>query len=183
MDSINRLRNLNDVLAKPSIAYQIENSVYTDTPLPPEEPMGRNPPEGVVLDYFLASSVKSVQIEVINAKGEVVRKISNGDKLSPVDPMKITVDPRWAAPPRPLMATKGSHRFIWDLRTEGAPVGLGMTAIWLSTPIKRGAFVEPGKYTVRMTVDGKTYEQPLEIRPDPDGKVKSPRQGGNYDEP
>jgi photosystem II stability/assembly factor-like uncharacterized protein len=172
MDSFNMLRNLEDILAKPPIAYQVEWNIYTDTPLPPEEPMGKNPPDGVALDYYLANSAKKVSIEIVNSKGEVVRKVSSDDKLTPIDPMKITVDPRWAMPPQPLMATKGSHRYIWDLRTEGNPVGLGMTAIWLSTPTKRGVFVPPGLYTVKLTIDGKVHTQPLEIRPDPENSTK-----------
>jgi hypothetical protein len=172
MDSFNMLRNLEDILAKPPIAYQVEWNIYTDTPLPPEEPMGKNPPDGVALDYYLANSAKQVSIEIVNSKGEVVRKISSDDKLTQIDPMKITVDPRWAMPPQPLMATKGSHRYIWDLRTEGNPVGLGMTAIWLSTPTKRGVFVPPGLYTVKLTIDGKVHTQPLEIRPDPENSTK-----------
>jgi hypothetical protein len=172
MDSFNMLRNLEDILAKPPVAYQVEWNIYTDTPLPPEEPMGKNPPDGVALDYYLANSAKQVSIEIVNSKGEVVRKISSDDKLTPIDPMKITVDPRWAMPPQPLMATKGSHRYIWDLRTEGNPVGLGMTAIWLSTPTKRGVFVPPGLYTVKLTIDGKAHTQPLEIRPDPENSTK-----------
>ncbi len=175
MDSFNMLRNLDDVLAKPPVAYQVEWNVYTDTPLPPEEPMGKNPPDGVALDYYLANGAQSVSIEIVNEKGEVVRKVTSDDKLTPVDPLKITVDPRWAAPPKPLRGTKGSHRYIWDLRTEGNPVGLGMTAIWLSTPTKRGVFVPPGMYTVKLTVDGKVHEQPIEIRPDPENKAVTPQ--------
>ncbi len=44
------------------------------------------------------------------------------------------------------------HRFVWDYRTragEAAP------------------FAPPGRYTVRLTLDGRTYTQPLTVRRDP----------------
>ena len=182
MDSVNMLRDLDSVLAQPSVAYTIEWNRNTDTPLPPEEPTGKNPPDGVCIDYYLPSGASSVTLEVVNAKGEVQRKFSNADVLKPIDPRTITVDPRWAKAPSPLRATKGSHRFVWDLREAGKTTGLSMAAIWLSTPINRGEFVEPGKYTVRLTVDGKSYERPLEIKADPDGKAKHPRRRGDDDD-
>ena len=183
LDSITMLRDLDSILAQPSVAYQVEWSRHTDTPLPPEEPAGKNPPDGVALDYYLNATVVSVQLDILNAKGETVRKFSSTDTLKPIDPKTITVDPRWAKAPSPLLATKGSHRFIWDLRTAGTGSGLGMTAIWLSTPTSRGEFVEPGKYTVRLTVDGKTYERALEVKADPEGRAISSRRRGNEDEP
>jgi photosystem II stability/assembly factor-like uncharacterized protein len=182
LDSVTMLRDLDSVLAQPSVAYTIDWNRNTDTPLPPEEPAGKNPADGVAVDYYLSSSASSVLLEFLNAKGEVVRKFSNADVLKPIDPKSITVDPRWAMVPQPLSATKGSHRFIWDLRSEGTTTGLAMAAIWLSTPIKRGEFVEPGKFTVRLTVDGKAYERTMEVKADPDGKAKHPRRRGDDDD-
>jgi hypothetical protein len=56
------------------------------------------------------------------------------------------------------------HRWVWDLR--GAPA---------STPGGRGGrgrgatISQPGRYSVRLTVDGKSYTQPLVVRQDPRG--------------
>ena len=181
MDQVNLLRGLGDVLAQPSTAYEVDWNLNTDTPLPPEEPAGKNPPDGICIDYYLASDVKMLKLEMLDSKGNVVRAFSNQDKMTPVDAKAITVDPRWAMPPQPLSASAGSHRFVWDLRTEGTQGGLGMNAIWLSTPYKRGSFVEPGRYTVRLTVGGQVYEKPLEVKPDPEGTVAHPRRRGNDD--
>ncbi|MBS1703149.1 MAG: glycoside hydrolase [Armatimonadetes bacterium] len=181
MDSVNLLRHLDDVLAPPSRSYLVEWNLNTDTPLPPEEPAGQNPPDGVAIDYYLDSNAHQVKLEFLNKKGEVQRKFSSDDVLKPVDPKAITVQEQWARDPQPLMATSGSHRFVWDLRKKGEDTRLRMAAIWHSTPLTRGAFVEPGMYTVRLTVDGQVYEKPLDVRPDPDGKSQLPRRIGDDD--
>ncbi len=42
----------------------------TDTPLPPEEPAGQNPPDGAILYYYLKNAADSVAIEVLDAAGK-----------------------------------------------------------------------------------------------------------------
>ncbi len=167
-DQIGLLRQLGTVLVKPSVAYLVEWNSNTDTPLPPEEPHGQNPPDGICLDYVLPSAAKLVTLEVIGPDGKVIRTFSSEDKLEPLDPKTLTVDPRWARPLVGLGTGQGAHRFVWDLRTAGRR-GLRMQAVWHDTPVSRGQFVPPGTYTVRLTVDGVAHETPLEIKPDPRG--------------
>jgi hypothetical protein len=169
LDSMNALRHLGDVLYEPTTAYLVEWNLNTDTPLPPEEPGGKNPPDGVPIDYYLASTAQVVTLDLVDATGEVVRTFRSDQVPPPVDPKSITVDPRWARAPQPLLATAGSHRFVWDLRMPGTSNGLRMAAIWLDTPYTRGSFVKSGAYKVRLTVDGKVYEKPLTIKADPRG--------------
>lgn len=182
MDSINLLRHLDQNFAPPSTSYLVEWNLNTDTPLPPEEPAGQNPPDGVALDYYLSADAREVKLDVVNAKGQVVRSFSSEDVLKPVDPKAITVQAEWARDPQPLLKSAGAHRFIWDLRKEGEDTRLRMAAVWKATPLKRGAFVDPGRYIVRLTVDGKVFEQRLEVRPDPDGKSQLPRRIGDDDD-
>lgn len=71
------------------------------------------------------------------------------------------------------------HRFVWDLHYP-PPAGAGRTypiaAIYRNTPPEpRGPRVLPGSYTVKLTVDGKTHEQPLTVKMDP--RVKTPPEG------
>ena len=106
-------------------------------------------------------------MEILDSNGSPVRTFSSADTLVTLDPKAITVDPRWARPPQVVSSAAGAHRFVWDLRTAGSTKGLGMAAIWQNTPISRGAFVQPGTYTVRLTVDGKAFQQQLELRADP----------------
>src|ERR1044072_9428744 len=39
-------------LFRPQLAYRVRWNVNTDTPLPPEEPAGQNPPDGAILNYY-----------------------------------------------------------------------------------------------------------------------------------
>jgi hypothetical protein len=175
LDSITALRQLSRepiALYAPTVAYLVDWNRNTDTPLPPEEPAGQNPPDGVVIDYYLALTAKEVRLEVRDAQGKVVRKWSSTDKPEVIDPLKLTVDPRWARPWQPLLATAGSHRFIWNLRQYAPASGLGIDAIWQNTPTSKAPWVAPGKYTLRLTIEGGIWEQPLEVMPDP---RKSPR--------
>jgi hypothetical protein len=55
----------------------------------------------------------------------------------------------------------GVNRVIWDLRHERLPARPG------SRNGPEGPLVVPGRYTVRLTVDGRTSEQPVEVREDP----------------
>lgn len=167
LDSMTALRQLGSVLYAPTGAFLVEWNVNTDTPLPPEEPAGKNPPDGVPIDYYLAHGAQYVSLEILDQKGVVVRSFGSNQPAKPIDPKSITVDARWARPPQSLSAAKGSHRFIWDLRLPASDSGLGMSAIWLDTPTSRGAFVPPGNYTVRLTADGVPHTQPLVLRPDP----------------
>ena len=170
LDSITALRQLSSepvALYAPTVAYLVDWNRNTDTPLPPEEPAGQNPPDGIVIDYYLAANAKLITLEVLDAQGNVVRKWSSTDKPDTLDPLKITVDPRWAHPWQPLLATAGSHRFVWNLRPYAPASGLGMDAIWHNTPTSKAPWIAPGRYTLHLTVDGKTSEQKLDVKPDP----------------
>lgn len=155
-------------------AYLIQRNTNTDTPLPPEEPAGKNPPEGAMIDYYLSADASEIMLEILDAKGKPVRRFSSKDPVPVLDPKSITVMPQWVRPHRPLSPAAGSHRFLWDLRgplAANARQGLPISAIWGDTPFEpRGEWVKPGKFTVRLTVDGKTMEQKLEVRADPRSK-------------
>ncbi len=185
LDNITPLRQLSQedgdthpsapVLFKPADAYLVEWDRNTDTPLPPEEPAGKNPPEGAGIDYFLPWSVKSVRLEILDSAGKVIRHYSSDEKPMPPNPDSLTVMVQWARPPQALPQSAGGHRFMWDMRSDAAGNGrrgggLGMAAIWHDTPYgARGPMVAPGDYTVRLTVDGQKLEQKIRMKADPRG--------------
>jgi photosystem II stability/assembly factor-like uncharacterized protein len=159
-------------LFMPAVATRVRWNQNTDTPLPPEEPAGKNPPDGAVLYYWLGKSADGpVTIEIVMPDGRVFSRFSSTDRPPTLDPNRLDVRPDWARPPQRVSAKKGIHRFVWDLHLPsagGQPQRLPMTAIRGDTPPEpRGPWVPPGKYTVRLTVDGRTTEQPLVVRMDP----------------
>ena len=110
-----------------------------------------------------------MQIIVLDAAGALVTRFSSADASVPLDLAKIDAAPEWLAKAAPPSATAGQHRFVWDLHYAAPPAppggenedGGGATGVW----------APPGRYTVELTVDGRSLRQPLEVRPDPRVKV------------
>ena len=160
------------ILFKPAVAYRLRRNQNTDTPLPPEVPAGQNPPDGAMIDYYLAADAPGpVTLEITSASHNVVRRYSSADPPEPYDEKSINVPMYWARPPRTLAAAKGMHRFVWDLRypRPGAVQrDFPISAIIHDTPLEPlGVLAVPGTYTVTLTVDGKTFTQPISVKMDP----------------
>src|SRR5205085_8725321 len=123
LDDITPLRQLNAqsaresaLLFKPQPAIRFRRSTNTDTPLPPEEPMGQNPPDGAIIDYWLAANASTpVVLEVVDGTGKVVRRYASDDKPEAVNEKELRVPTYWLRPPQRLAAEAGMHRFVWDL--------------------------------------------------------------------
>jgi photosystem II stability/assembly factor-like uncharacterized protein len=187
LDDISPLRQLTkevsaaDVhLFRPAAAVRVRRSVATDTPLPPDEPLAPNPPDGAVIDYRLGADAPGpLTLEILDSAGKLVRRFSSTDRAEAADPQALQIDPRWIRPARTLPATAGVHRFVWDLHyppPEGARRSYPISAVYRNTPsTPLGPAVLPGTYTVRLTVGGKSVEQPLVIKMDP--RVTTPAAG------
>jgi photosystem II stability/assembly factor-like uncharacterized protein len=156
---------------KPQVATRVKWNVNKDTPLPPEEPGGKNPPDGAIINYYLKSAATGpVTLEILDSKDQLVRRYSSEDKPQKVDENTLTIPSYWIRPPQILSGKAGSHRFIWDLRDGakgGGKGGYSMAAIYKDTPPTQGPMVPAGEYKVKLTVDGQSYLQPLTLRPDP----------------
>jgi hypothetical protein len=160
-------------LFTPAPAYRVQRDTNTDTPLPPDEPAAANPPDGAIIDYYLPSSASGVTLEILNAKGELVRRYSSDDKpdASEEELQKQLIPLYWLRKPQQLSTAAGMHRWVWGLR-YAPPVSTQheypIAAIPHDTPrYPRGPSVLPGHYTVRLTVDGKTSTAPLTVKMDP----------------
>jgi photosystem II stability/assembly factor-like uncharacterized protein len=178
LDDVTPLRQLDGKTAAdvpffyaPQTAIRVRRSRNTDTPLPPEEPAGQNPPDGAILDYVLtARPAAPVALEILDDKGSLVRRFASDDPPEPlVDP--LVVARYWVRPPRILSAAPGMHRFVWDLRFSPPLTKqheYPMTAIPGDTPREPlGPLVLPGTYTVKLTVDGKALTRSLTVKLDP----------------
>ncbi len=182
LDDITPLRQLNEQIAaapaflfKPGTAYRVRRNVNTDTPLPPEEPAGKNPPDGAIIDYTLQSAAPApLKLQILDANGKIVRAFSSTDKPDATTEQlgkELNVPLFWIRPPQILSNAAGAHRFVWDLRTP-PPASLRheypISAIVHDTPrLPVGPAVMPGMYTVKLDVAGQTFTQPLEIKMDP----------------
>jgi photosystem II stability/assembly factor-like uncharacterized protein len=174
LDDVTPLRQLSSQLAgeaahlfAPAVALRVRpgSEQFEGTPLPPEIPQAQNPPPGAILDYSLARDVSSsVTLEIVDGNGQLVRRYSSADTTPQVDPKTLDIPMYWIKPPQKIETTRGMHRFTWDLRYQppaseggrggGRRGGAGVLAV-------------PGQYTVKLTVEGQSYTQPLTLKPDP----------------
>ena len=162
-------------LFKPKLTYRFRRNKNTDTPLPPEEPAAKNPPDGAVINYRLgADAAGVVSLDIVDNAGKIVRSFSSADSVEPIE-TNLNVPTYWVRPQQRLAADRGTHRFVWDLHYPPPKVlahDYPIAAIYGDTPrFPLGPAVLPGTYTVRLTVNGRRYEQPLTIRMDPRARI------------
>ena len=180
LDNITPLRQALDArrasgpwLYRPATAVRVDNDSFTGTPLPPEEPAAENPPSGAMIDYFLRTSASSVRLEVFDAQQNLVRKFSSEDHSAEGSSASqgtwkhqpLPVAERWFPKPEVIEKSAGLHRFVWNLTwgSSGGP-SADEDAEYHNPS---GPKVVPGSYQVRLTVDGKTQNQPLQVIMDP----------------
>jgi len=165
------LRSPDPYLFSPSLATRVRFNMFLDTPLPPEEPTGQNPPEGVAIDYYLREGAKEVKLEILDPSGKAVRTYTSRDLLERLDSTRIGHPTYWIRKNKGVQILPGHHRFYWDLRHEdprGADRGFAIAAVLGNTPSGPvGPYVHPGKYTVRLTADDKVQSRSMDVRIDP----------------
>jgi len=178
LDNIAPLRELAEAaqssdpyLFDPQEAIRVRGNMFSDTPLPPEEPTGKNPPDGATLDYYLPMAAGVVTVEVLDATGNAIRAFSNEDSEAKIDTTSLPHPTYWIRPQQRVATDAGQHRLVWDLRREpprGSRREFSIAAVLHDTPDgPHGPFVHPGIYTVRLTVDGKAVQKPLQVSLDP----------------
>ena len=157
------------ILYKPQTAIRVRWNMNPDTPLPQEEPAGQNPPDGAVINYFLKEKIQGeITLEIVDGKGRLIRKYSSNDK--PYSIPSNNVPPYWERPQQQLSTEAGSHRFMWDMRYTplDLPPAFPIAAIYKNTePDPTSPWVMPGRYTVKLTAGGKTYNQLITVKMDP----------------
>jgi len=182
LDNISPLRELTPTamaaavyLFRPATAIRIRKNAAHDTPLPPETPAGKNPPAGAIIDYSLQSSSGEVTLEIIDSGGKLIRKYSTNDQPGKIDETQA-FPTYWFNPPAPLAKKAGLNRFVWDLRYErpqASRYGYSIAAVFGEDAIMvpEGPLVLPGIYQVKLTVAGRSYTAPLELKMDPRVRV------------
>jgi photosystem II stability/assembly factor-like uncharacterized protein len=149
-------------LFPPVPAFRVHPGSDQGTPVPTDEPLAANPPDGAVLDYYLKEKSSSpVQLEIFDSHGKSVRRFASDDQLHHTNPNSVPFTMNWAHDPQPLPNEPGMHRFIWDLR-YALPDGVSASYF-----LPAGPWAVPGDYTVKLTAYGKTTTQPLTVKLDP----------------
>jgi len=170
LDDITPLRQTTEARAakgawlfRPAVYTRVDNDAFVGTPLPPEEPTANNPPSGASLDYFLSSPAKAVELDIFDAQQNLVRRFGSEDRI-PQKHAPVPLAERWLPKPVTIAKTPGMQRLVWDLRwnSAGSPLGDEESDEQPSAPK-----VPPGRYQIRLTVDGHAETQWLEVVMDP----------------
>jgi photosystem II stability/assembly factor-like uncharacterized protein len=179
-------------LFKPGETFATRMGSMNGTPLPHEEPQELNPPAGVLTYYWLKSPASQpLKIELLDGSGAVKACAASDTPVRPVDTEALNVQAIWQQPAEPPSAAAGMHRFALSA-TGGRGGGFGGRGA-AAAPVKDactgampepaagrggrgggrggrgGGGLQPGQYSVRLTVDGQTYTQPVALKPDPRG--------------
>lgn len=138
-------------LFKPEDAYRTSGGGF---PLPPTATVGRNPSNGVVVNYYLKEkATKEITLEFLDSQGKVIRKFTK--KPEPTTPNQPTSPepnnpPPSGEPPLPIEA--GLNTFVWNYRLPNAAT-IPNLILWGGS--LAGARVVPGNYQARLSIDGK----------------------------
>src|SRR5882762_2099778 len=173
LDDVTPLRQLdakvaasNAWLFAPQNAVRVRPGNDQGTPVPMDELLFSNPPDGAALDYYLKEKSSSpVQLEIFDSSGKSVRRFASDDKLYKTNPNQMPLTMNWVRDPLPLVNEPGMHRFVWDLHYALPP------GVQRSYFFSAGAWVVPGNYSVKFTANGQSTLQSLIIKMDPRSKA------------
>jgi len=186
LDDITPLRQLNGEVAKsaahlfaPQKAIRFRWNRNPDTPLPPEFPAGKNPPDGAIIDYFLAAAAQQpVTLEIFDGQNHLVRRFSSTDKPIPMEKLAAEnpIPMYWVRPEQILSAEPGMHRFVWNLHyapPDSLEHEFPISAIYRDTPrYPLGAWVMPGICTVKLSSGSWNFAKTFSVEMDP--RIKTP---------
>lgn len=110
---------------------------------------GENHPGGVLVHFFVKTvdDKSEIKLEILESSGKVINTFSSKAKGR-----------------EQLTVKNGGNRFVWDMRYPGYTSFPGM--VYYGSP-NLGPKAVPGKYKVRLTVNGNAMEQEFEILKDP----------------
>ncbi len=114
---------------------------------------GANPPNGVVLNYYLRTAADTV--------GPAITIMGNDGKVIKTFPQPATGKDKPGN-------KAGMNRFVWDTRYEAAEKIEGLV-LWSGTP--GGPRAAPGSYHARVRYGNDSAEVPFTIKADPNYKI------------
>lgn len=143
--------NLKLVAGRPTVRMDMGQTNATDE--------GKNPLNGMLIDYVLPDKLDSqeVKVNVYDQQGTLIRSYSS---------KKDSTYLRYNGGPAPeanLSVKKGLNRINWDLRRES---NSGIKNMFIYGDY-RGTMVPPGHYTIELEVGDQKIKQSMEVSADP----------------
>jgi photosystem II stability/assembly factor-like uncharacterized protein len=132
-----------------------------------------NPPYGAVLHYRLAKKpTKRMKMEILDDKGRVLIDAASKTKKEKDEKPEEPDDDEFEEnePDMELPNEPGLHRVVWNLRTKPAEI-IPNAKVDAGNP-KQGVLVPPGKYTIKLMVDGQTLTTDVVVTAEPRSKVE-----------
>jgi hypothetical protein len=136
-------------------AYRTRPGDDQGTPIPLDETQLPNPPAGAIIDYYVGSARGTLKLQIVDAAGRLVRQWASTDRPIATNPKTVDIPAYWLQTQYPPSNAPGAHRFVWDLHYTGIEAG------------HDGPLAPSGRYTVRLSIAGNTYTQPLTVRRNP----------------
>ncbi len=143
---------------KPSYRYKYPSGARSST-------MPKYPRPSVIIDYVLMDTLSApITLEIINENNEVINTFFSSDKDKKIPDAVIenmSTNQTEYIVDNSLSTELGFNRYRWYM-TESGP--------WHESENRRyknGPFAAPGKYTLRMTIDGQPLDQDFELLRDP----------------
>jgi photosystem II stability/assembly factor-like uncharacterized protein len=170
-------------LLKPAPAMRVRDDSDQETPLPPETPAAKNPPDGAIFYYYLKSPPSGeVTLEIHDSQHRLVRRFTSVTPKSDATPKNVP--DYWFAPLAGMPKNPGLNRFVWDLR-YAPPQALNFSyygqmldyveytlsdhALPADTPREQtlGPIAVPGQYEAILIANGTLMKQPFTVTLDP----------------
>lgn len=157
LDDLSPLHQISDEVANADVhLFKPSTGLLTFGSSPTRPNEGKNPPNGALLYYHLASVPDTgkvdLKLDILDAAGDVLRTVTYEK-------------PKPGATPSPnaLTAKAGMNRFVWNFRLDNVTVVPGLFTFGSLA----GYRVAPGEYTVRLTYGETVTEQSFTVELDP----------------
>lgn len=190
LDDVTPLEQLTDAVRTSAVHLFEPRPAYRFRPVsqpnlaPSGTSRGKNPPYGAIFNYWLKEPVKGVaeeksdgdpdagtvaskkkiEITILDAAGKKIRTLK-GTGRAGVN--RVSWDLRYepTAEVR-LRTTPAGNRHVWEEKRFRGKDARAVFYYGIESP-KKGPLVPPGTYTVKLTVEGKEFTRPVEVRKDP----------------
>lgn len=190
LDDVTPLEQLTDAVRTSAVHLFEPRPAYRFRPVsqpnlaPSGTSRGKNPPYGAIFNYWLKAPVegvveeksggdpeesaaapkKKIEITILDAAGKKIRTLKGTGKAGV---NRVSWDLRYEPTVEVrLRTTPAGNRHVWEEKRFRGKDARAVFYYGIDSP-KKGPLVPPGTYTVKLSVDGKEFTRPVEVRKDP----------------